>query len=336
MTTTTRRALLAVSAAALPLVNLRAQSAPIDLKVSHYMPPGNTIDKWLAAWAAELDKRSNGRIKLRVYPAGQLGPVPRQFDLARNGQAELAVGLAGATPGRYPMTELSNLPFVFPSGGSSSAVTSRRLTELAPKYLASEFAGLKILWFGVTPPNTLFTGKREITAIADVKGLKMRFQGEQAAKVLRALGAVPVQVPPGDVADGMAKGVIDGAIFNYEAAEAFGVGPSARFVAEPPFSCATLALVMNSARYVALPAELRLLIDETTGPEAAGRMGHDWDLADEHGRAYLIANKVKINVMAPAELAKFKAALEPIVAEGVGELTKAGKPAQAFLDAYRA
>ena len=212
MTTTTRRTLLAASAAAvtLPLVNLRAQTAPIDMKVSHYMPPGNTIDKWLTAWATELDKRSNGRIKLRVYPAGQLGPVPRQFDLARNGQAELAVGLAGATPGRYPMTELSNLPFVFPSTGPSSASTSRRLTELAPKFLASEFAGLKILWFGVTPPNTLFTGKREITSVADMKGLKMRFQGEQAAKVLRAVGAVPLQVPPGDVADGMAKGVIDG------------------------------------------------------------------------------------------------------------------------------
>jgi len=336
MTGTTRRGLLAGSVAIAALTRRARAQAPLELKVSHYNPPSHTIHKVLEAWGEELDKRSGGRLKLRIYPAAQLGPMPRQFDLARNGQADMAVGLTGATPGRYPMTELSNLPFAFPGGRSGSAATSRRLTELAPKYLASEFAGLRILWFGVSPPTTLFTARREILGPGDVKGLKMRFQGEQSAKVLRALGAAPLQVPPGELADGMSKGVIDGAIFNYEAGEAYGLASVTRFVAEPAFSNATLALAMNAAKYEALPSDLKALVDDTTGPAAAEKLGVVWDTAELHGRDAMLAAKVSIKMMAPDEVAKFKALVEPITAESVGELVKAGKPAQAFLDAYRA
>jgi TRAP-type C4-dicarboxylate transport system substrate-binding protein len=139
-----------------------ASAQTIELKLSHYLPPNHTVHKFLEAWATELADRSKGRLTVKIFPASQLGPVQRQFDLARSGQADLAVGLVGATPGRYPVTELANLPFVWPKEGSTSAVMSERLTQLAPKYLANEFTGLQILWFGVTPTNSVFTSRRKI------------------------------------------------------------------------------------------------------------------------------------------------------------------------------
>ena len=191
----------------------------------------------------------------------------------------MSVGLTGATPGRYPLTELASLPFVTPKEGSTSAIMSKRITELAPKYLKDEYAGLHVLWVGVQPSNTFFTAKREIKTVADLAGLKMRFQGEQHAKVLRALGAVPLQVPPGEIADGMAKGVIDGAVFNYEAAESFGLATAARHVMEPTFFTSTLVLAMNQGRYDTLPADLKAIIDDSTGPAAAEKLGLRWDKA---------------------------------------------------------
>ena len=311
-----------------------ASAQPVELKVSHYLPPNHTLQKVLDRWAQDLDTRSGGRLKLRIYPAAQLGPVQRQFDLARNGQADMALGLTGATPGRYPMTELATLPFVSPKAGSTSAIQSRRLTELAPKYLAGEFSGLKILWVGVTPDNTFFTAHKEIGRVADLQGLKMRFQGEQHAKVLRALGATPLQVPPGEIADGMAKGVIDGAVFNYEAAESFGLGPVTQHVMEPVFFTATLVFVMNEARYTALPADLRAIIDETTGADAAGKLGAEWDLADAHGRAAMLASKVMINTLPEAEVEKLRMALFPLVKQDIDALDKAGKPATQMFEDY--
>jgi TRAP-type C4-dicarboxylate transport system substrate-binding protein len=330
-----RRLLLAALACLVWSIGPAAQAETIELKLSHYVPPSHTIHKFLEDWSTELSQRSGGRLALKIYPAAQLGPVQRQFDLARTGQADLAVGLTGATPGRYPMTELTGLPFVWPKDGSSSAMTSRRLTELASQFLAGEFVGVHILWLGVTPTIGFFTARREIDKIADVQGLKLRFQGEQHAKVLRLVDAVPLQVPPGEIADGMSKGVIDGALFNYEAAQSFGLGPVTRYVSEPGFMTATLGLVMNAAKYNSLPADLRALLDETTGPAAAERLGRSWDEAEERGRDYMRANKAAITALAPTEVDVMKAKLEPLLEASVNALEKSGKPARVFLAEYR-
>ena len=303
---------------------------PLELKVSHYMPPSETVHLVLEDWAKELERRSGGRLKLRIYPASQLGPVQRQFDLARNGQADMAVGLTGATPGRYPLTEIASLPFAAPSTGATSAAMSRRLTELGPKYLAGEFQGLHLLWLGMTPEVSFFTSKREIDGEADLRGLKMRFQGEGNAKILRRFGAVPLQVPPGDVADAMGKGVIDGALFNYEAAESYGLTPVTRHVMEPGFVAATLILVMNAERYDALPPDLRAIIDDTTGPAAAAELGRRWDEAEQHGRQSMLAANVKVNTLSPDGLAHLKETLKALEVEEVAALDKTGKPASQF------
>lgn len=318
------------------LMGLRPAAAQtIELKVSHYLPPNHTVQKVLEGWAAELGQKSGGRLKLNIYPAAQLGPVQRQFDLARNGQADMAVGLHGATPGRYPLTELTSMPFSWPSGGSSSVVTSKRLTELAPKYLAAEHQGLRILWVGVTPPVGLFTAKRPVRTVEDIARMKLRFAGEQHARLLRALDAVPLQVPPGEIADGMSKGVIDGALFNYEAAESFGLGSVTGFVQEPGLATSTLALVMNPAKYDQLPPDLRKLIDDTTGPAAAEKLGTTWDAAEKKGREYMIGSKVQVLPLPEAQLSALKTRLEPLVAETVAGLEKGGKPAKALLEEYR-
>ena len=330
-----RLALLLLVMSLSPILPSLARGQTIELKLSHYVPPNHTAHKFLEAWAADLDRRSSGRLKVKIYPASQLGPVQRQFDLARNGQADISYGLTGATPGRYPMTELASLPFFWPSAGSTSEVTSRRLTELAPTYLAKEFEGLHILWVGVTPTNGFFMARKKLDGPGDLKGAKIRFQGEVNARILRELGAIPLQVPPGDVADGLSKGVIDGAIFDYEAAESFGIGPMTRYVAEPKFVTATVALVINQAKYDALPPDLKAMIDETNGPEAAARLGREWDAAERHGRDTLLAQKTTIVEFSPAQVNRLKSDLAPIEAISIANLKNAGKPADKMLEAYR-
>jgi TRAP-type C4-dicarboxylate transport system substrate-binding protein len=201
----------------------------IELRVSHFMPPNHTFQKELLRWADELDKASGGRLKLRIYPASQLGPVQRQFDLVKSGVADIAVGLHGATPGRYPLTEVVSLPFVSPKNAINSAVTSRRLTELAPTYLADEHQGLRILWMAVTNPLMFHLAKVPIKTIQDFRGLRIRYAGQQVAKIISALASVPLAVPPGEATDALAKGIVDGATFPYEAAQSFDLSGVIRY-----------------------------------------------------------------------------------------------------------
>jgi TRAP-type C4-dicarboxylate transport system substrate-binding protein len=329
----TRRT-FALSGACAVITSRSASAQTAELKVSHFLPPNHTIQKALVMWSDDLEKKSDGRLKLRIYPAGQLGGGPnRQFDAARNGVVDMAFSLHGATPGRYPMTELASLPFAAPSAGNKSTVTSRRLSELAPEYLAKEHEGLRILWMAVTPP-LMFHSKMPIRTIADLKGKRIRYAGVQFKNIIDSLGAVPLLVPPQETQDGLAKGIIDAATFPYEGAASFDIATVAKYTLEPGVSAATFALVMNPAKYASLPDDLKALIDKTTGPEAAGRFGAMWDEAEREGKASMLAKGTQVAVLANDQLEQMKTIFRPQLDTAVADVEGQGKPGRKFFDGY--
>ncbi|AXS42173.1 TRAP transporter substrate-binding protein [Breoghania sp. L-A4] len=295
----------------------------IELKVSHFLPPQHTIHKELVRWGQELEDKSGGRIKLAIFPAAQMGPMPRQFDLARRGVADIAFSLHGGTPGRYPLTEVANLPFLV----KSSEASSKALTELIPDYLSKEYEGLRALYTIVVPPLNLNMSKKRITSVDDLKGLRIRHAGRLFAETIQALGATPVAVRPNEIADSMSKGVVDGALLPFEGAAAFKLGDVTKYVLEPGINAATFALMMNPAKYESLPEDLRKLIDDTTGPEAAARIGRAFDEAEVHGRE-VMGEKAQIDTMSPELRADFEAAIAPVTENFLGELDEKGLPAR--------
>jgi TRAP-type transport system periplasmic protein len=193
---TYRLSLAAVLAAGALVLAAPAGAQTIELKLSHFLPPNHTFHKWAQGWAERLDQESGGRLKVTIYPNGQLvGPPNRQLDAARNGITDIAFSLHGVTPGRYATTELANLPFAWPSAGSDPLTTSRRLTELAPAYLANEHQGLRILYMAVASP-LVFYSRVPIRSLDQFKGLKIRYAGVQNKYLLDALGAAPMLIPP--------------------------------------------------------------------------------------------------------------------------------------------
>ncbi len=295
MTISISRRAFALAGACAVITSRSASAQTAELKVSHFLPPNHTIQKALVMWSDDLEKQSAGRLKLRIYPAGQLGGGPnRQFDAARNGVVDMAFSLHGATPGRYAMTELASLPFAAPSAGNKSTVTSRRLSELAPEYLAKEHEGLRILWMAVTPP-LMFHSKTPIRTIADFKGKRIRYAGVQFKNIIDSLGAVPLLVPPRETQDGLAKGIIDAATFPYEGAASFDIATVAKYTLEPGVSSATFALVMNPAKY---------------------------------------SKGAQVTVLANDQLEQMKTILRPQRDAAVADVESQGKSGRKFLDVY--
>lgn len=305
-----------------------------ELKVSHFLPPNHTFQKAMLAWSDQLEKESGGKLKLRIYPAGQLGGGPnRQLDAARNGISDVAISLHGATPGRYATTELASLPFTSPKDGATSAVMSKRLTELAPSYLAKEHEGLRVLWMAVTPP-LMFHSRTPIRKIDDFKGLKIRYAGTQFKNLIDALGAVPLPVPPQETQDALSKGIVDAATFPYEGAASFDIGTVAKNTLEPGVSSATFAVVMNPAKYDSLPADFRVLIDKTTGAAAAEAFGKLWDEAEVHGKQSLVSKGVQISVLPADQVDKMKQAIASQIEAAIAEVEKKGQPGRKFFEDY--
>jgi TRAP-type transport system periplasmic protein len=320
--------------AVLALAASAAQAQTIELKLSHFVPPNHTFHKWALAWADELAKESGGRLKVTIYPNGQLvGPPNRQLDAARNAITDMAFVLHGVTPGRYPMTELVNLPFSWPKAGSDSATTSPRLAELGPTFLAKEHEGLHILFMAVANPVLIYS-KVPIRKLDDFKGVKIRYAGVQNKYLLDAVGAVPLLIQPSEAQDALAKGIVEGAMFPHEAALAYDLGTVTKYAVEPGLATASFTFVMNPAKYNSLPADLKALIDKTTGPTAAGVFGKQWEAAEKFGRDKEIAQGVQIITLSDADIAEMKKRMASHVEAAIAALEKDGKPARKFYEEY--
>ena len=337
-----KRLFLLAAAGLMWTASLAATAQTIELKVSHYLPPNHTINTELTRWAEELGVKSKGRLKVSVFPSGQMGPITRQFDLARTGVADFAFFLHGATPGRFPLTELTQLPYAFyPEAGATpqkalnNVEASAVVTGLAGQ-LAKEYEGTKLLYLIASPNIGLFFNKVAVRKPADMKGMRIRHNGPMPAKMIDAWGATPAAIAPVELADALEKGTVNGMTFNYEAAQSYQVAPSIKYVNELNAYAVTFALVMNSKKYESLPADLRKLIDESTGVEGARRVGAKYDDAEAAGRKYVSDNKVQIMVPTADEQQAFRAPLMPLIKDVIDAEQAKGLPARKFYDDLRA
>jgi TRAP-type C4-dicarboxylate transport system substrate-binding protein len=325
---------LASAAMAFTVVGNPAAAQTIELKISHFVPPNHTFHKWVTAWSDKLAKDSGGRLKFTIYPNGQLvGPPNRQLDAARNAITDMAFVLHGVTPGRYAATELGNLPFTWPKAGFGSAVTSKRMSELAPTYLAKEHTGLHILFMAVANP-VVFYSKVPVRRIEDFKGLKVRYAGVQNKHLLDALGATPLLIPPPESQDALAKGIVEIAMFPHEAAVAYDLGTVAKYAIEPGVATATFTFVMNPAKYNALSPDLKALIDKASGPAAAEDFGKAWEAAEAEGRAKQMAQGVQMITLPPADIEKMKQMMASHVEAAIAAVEKDGKQGRKFYQEY--
>ena len=113
------------------------------MKLAYFVIDQHAMSQWLIKWSEQLEKGSGGRITVKRFPAAQMGPTPGHYDFARTGQADASWFLHGGTPGRFPLTEIVNLPFMVGSAEIGTKVLND--TELRARYLDGEHKGVKLL-----------------------------------------------------------------------------------------------------------------------------------------------------------------------------------------------
>ncbi len=318
-----------VVAAMSPFVPLRASAQNIELKLSTFQPFNNHYTLWLQSWADTLKQQSGGRLTATIYPSGQLGAMPRQYDLARTGVADVAISMHGGTPGRFPLSELSHIPFIVPN----AAVASQALTELLPEFLGEEHKGVKVLALTAGTPLALLTTKVAVRKPSDLKGLRIRHPDAVAAAALTAFGAVPVYTETAQIADAMSKGTIDGALLAWEALESFQA--NAKYAIDWGANVTTFALVMNLATYDHLPPDLKTVIDDNSGDKIAWAIGKAADDAAAGGKAWARKNGMEIIELTPDERKAFEAAVQPAMAELIADKQKKGLKAEQMMASFK-
>jgi TRAP-type C4-dicarboxylate transport system substrate-binding protein len=326
-------ALTAVLAA--PAFAGSATAQTVELKLSHFVPVQHAFHRWVTGWAQKLGEESKGRLKITIYPDGQLvGPPNRQFDAARNGITDIAWVLHGVTPGRYPMTELANLPFAWPGKDPDIVEMAKRMTELAPKYLAPEHTGLHILFMSMANPIVIYS-KNPLKTLADFKGLKIRYASITNKILLDQIGATTLLIQPPEAQDALSKGIVQAAAFPHEAGLAYDLASVVKYAIHPPLASATFAMAMNPAKYKALPGDLRALLDKEAGVNGAVDFGKAWAAQEKFATNLETTKKgLEIVTLPDADVGKLRELGKKQTDEAIAALEKQGKPARAFFTAY--
>ena len=291
----------------------------------------------LVPWCEKVAKESNNRIKCDVFPSMQLGGSPPQlYDQAKDGVVDVIFTIPGYTAGRFPLIEVFELPFM----ASTAEATSRAAWEYAATYAKDEFKETKLLALNVNGPCNVYTTKQPIRTQADFKGLKVRAPNRQTSSMLAMLGATPVGMPLPGIPEGLSKGVIDGAVVPYEIAPSIKLDELTKFVAETdrgqPAMCATVfATAMNLAKYNAMPADLKAVIDRNSGLELSGWMGRLQGGADVPAKQKIAEGGVKVNVIPADELNRWRQATASLEDQWASSISGKGQDGKALIRSAR-
>lgn len=240
-----------------------AQTPPaqaIDLLFATFTTETGFLSHGIKAFGADLEQKTNGRIKVEYSWAQALGKPQEYYDLTLRGVAPVGNFLPTQVPGVFQILEISGLPFIYPK----SEIATNAYFELYKKgYLDKKLdEGLKTLFICVDAGNLFFTANKKVNTIADLKGLKIKAVGGLQNKVVESLGAVPVVITGTDIYPALEKGVVDGQIVGWAPLPAFKWCEVQKYAIEKQFTTTVFVLSMNKDVYNKLPADIQKIIDE--------------------------------------------------------------------------
>lgn len=332
---TTRRKLLGAfgvaAIAALSATSVMAQE--VTLKLHQFLPAQANVPKLiLDVWADKIEEASEGRIKIDRYPSMQLGGKPPELmDQAIDGVADIVWTVVGYTPGRYPSTEVFELPFMM----TDARAVSRAYWEMFETHMKdTEFKDLKILGTWVHGPGLIHTSDPVATP-DDLRGMKIRGGSRSVNSLLTELGATPVGMPVPAVPEGLSKGVIDGTTIPWEVTAALKVPElvtnHTEFTGKALYTL-TFVLAMNKPKFDSLPADLQQIIDDNSGLEFSVFAGGTMADADGPSREMALDMGNNVITLDAAQTATWREHAQPIYDNWLADMTEKGIDGQALID----
>ena len=305
----------------------------IEMKLAYFVGDQHAMSQWLIKWSEQLEKGSGGRIAVKRFPSAQMGPTPQHYDFARTGQADVTWFLHGGTPGRFPLTEIVNLPFMV--GSAEVGIKVLNDSQLRAKYLDAEHKGVKILMLLTHQPGGPHTTRKPIRTLDDFKGLRLRFASPTVRDFVQALGAAPMGVQPTEVSDQLQKGTLDGAFMDYGGAGiAFRLGGIVKYSTELYSYVTSFGIAMNEDFWNKLPPDLKKRVtDSVTGKEK--EVGQAWDALDVPGKKFLVDGGAEAIRFSPAESARVRKIGAEVSEAKIKELEGKGLPARAVYNMMR-
>jgi TRAP-type transport system periplasmic protein len=321
-------ALLVTLAVAAAFIGCKPQqdTQTYEFSYSVFFPPTHIQCITATNWAQEIEKRTGGRVKIKVYPAGSLTKADQCFEGVVNGISDIGMSCFAYTPGRFPLLEGLDLPVGYPNG----MVATRIADDLVRKYKPKELSGVEVLYVHAHGPGIL-ASKKPVRSLEDLKGLKVRATG-LSKLIADKLGATPVAMPQPETYEALQKGVVEATFCPIETLKGWKQGEAIQYVVDSSAIGYTTAMfvVMNKDKWAKLPPDLQKIITDVSR-EWVAKHGAAWDEADKAGREFVTQLKREFIALPEAEQQKWKAAVKGVLDAYVKQAKDKNLPGEALL-----
>ncbi|MEJ5376894.1 MAG: TRAP transporter substrate-binding protein [bacterium] len=306
--------------------DLWAQAKPIELTYSIFFPAPHKNTVLATQWAEEINKRTNGRVKITMFPGGTLTPADKCYDGVVKGLSDIGMSVVSYTRGRFPLTEVIDLPLGYKTGLAATKLVNAYYKKFKPK----EFDDTKVMYLHAHGPGILHT-KKPVSKLEDLKGMKIRSTGT-VAKIVAALGATPVAMPMPETYDALQKGIAEGVMCPVEALEGWKLGEVIKSTTLNYGSAYTIAffVVMNKDRWNSLPPDIQKTIEQVN-EEWIEKTGRSWDEIDKSGMEFTKKLGNQVIQLSKEEDDKWVKAVRSVFDDYVKSMKEKGLPGEEAL-----
>jgi TRAP-type transport system periplasmic protein len=299
----------------------------IKFNYSSFFPAPHKNSQLAEQWCREIEKRTNGKVKITLFPGGTLTPAVQTYDGVVKGIADIGYSCFAYTKGKFPLMEVIDLPLGYKSGAQATELINAFYAKFKPK----ELDEVKVLYLHAHGPGILHS-KTPINNLDELKGKKIRATG-LAAKVVTALDGAPVGTAMPETYEALRTGVAEGAMAPIESLQGWKWGEVVTSTTANYGSAYTtgMFIIMNKAKWSSLPPDVQSVFEEVS-KEWIGKQGQLWDEIDKEGTAFTLARGNKIITLSPEEDAKWAAKVKPLLNDYVTESKGKGLPGDEALN----
>ncbi|HEV2624464.1 MAG TPA: TRAP transporter substrate-binding protein [Xanthobacteraceae bacterium] len=279
-----------------------------------------TQHQFIKFYKEELEKASGGRIEVQIYPASQLGPIPREIEGVQLGNIQGYIGPVDFFVGVDPRFGVFSAPMLFRDESNAAATIHDPAVQKAMFDLAApkRMVGIATLDLG----SSNYGAKNAIMRLADFNGKKLRINGTELERQKMAkLGATGIGMPLSEVVPALDQGTIDGTISGLSVFVAFKMNDLLKVVTVTNDTFIISIAVVSKPWLDTLPADLQKAVTEAGAAVQAKAQAWEVDFTKKLASDWTALGGT-VHALPTEDLARMKTLLDPVADE-----TTKGQPA---------
>jgi TRAP-type C4-dicarboxylate transport system substrate-binding protein len=296
-----------------------------------YMDKHPTVQNGFIPWMKEVERLSNGRLKITYFNPNTLAPVNETYNATVSGMIDIGSGFPSQTPGKFPLADAISLPMIAP-GAEAGSLLIWDIYQKFPSWQA-EYKDVKLLWQWASATFQLHTRPKLVRSIADMKGLRIIGWSPDALEMIKSFGANPLQIGPTDTYLALQRGMADGVMCPLAPVRSYKISDATKYHTIIDISIGAFWAGMNKELWNEMPADLQQIFIDTTGGKLARVCGQTLDAGAKADAEWLKSQGHEFYLVSDSEKEEWFSCIKHMHEKWVKEKEADGlKSARAILD----